>query len=206
MRDFTQFTDEQILNMAKEGDDAAMDHLFRQYKPLVEKRARAYFINGGSPEDLVQEGMIGLFKAIRDFDAEKNVAFFPFADLCIKRQIITAVKGSLRKKHGPLNNYVPLNKPAFEEEESDEDLMDYVPSSRMDDPEDLLISQEEIVRIKEELLGKLSELERQVLALHMDGVNYKEVAEVLHRPVKSIDNALQRIKKKAEEVVQNGKQ
>lgn len=201
MKDYTKLSDEEILQMARDGDDKAMDYLFRLYKPLVEKKSRSYFIVGGSREDLVQEGMIGLFKAIRDFEGSKNVAFFPFADLCITRQIITAVKGAARKKHGPLNNYVPLNKPAFDEGESDEELLDYVPSTAMDDPEDLIIGQEESGRIKEELLSKLSELEKQVLELHINGVSYKEVAEALHRPVKSIDNALQRIKKKAEEVV-----
>ncbi len=203
MKDYSKLTDEEILELVNEGDNRAMDYLFSRYKPLVEKKSRSYFINGGSREDLTQEGMIGLFKAIRDFQAQKNVAFFPFAELCITRQIITAVKRSARKKHGPLNNYVSLNKPAFdfEEEDSDEDMLVYVPSNRIEDPENLIIGQEESFRIKEELLGKLSELEKQVLQLHLSGINYKEVAELLQRPVKSIDNALQRIKKKAEEVV-----
>lgn len=201
MKNYSDYTDEQILGLINEGDNHAMDYLFNRYKPLIEKKSRTYYINGGGREDLMQEGMIGLFKAVRDFDGKKNIAFFPFADLCITRQIITAVKRSSRKKHHPLNNYISLNKPAFEEEESDEDLLDYVPSNRVEDPEDLIIGQEEIVRIKEELLGKLSELEKQVLQLHLNGVSYKEVAEILQRPVKSIDNALQRIKKKAEEVV-----
>lgn len=201
MKDYSNYSDEEIIEMITGGDNQAMDYLFSRYKPLVEKKARSYFINGGSRDDLTQEGMIGLFKAIRDFEADKNIAFFPFADLCITRQIITAVKRSARKKHGPLNNYISLNKPAFEEEESDEDLMDYVPSNRIEDPEDLIIGQEETNRIKVELLGKLSQLEKQVLQLHLSGINYKEVAEILDRPVKSIDNALQRIKKKTEEVV-----
>ncbi|RRD93140.1 RNA polymerase sporulation sigma factor SigH [Clostridiales bacterium COT073_COT-073] len=201
MKDYSIFSDEEILGMINAGDNQAMDYLFRRYKPLVEKKSHSYFISGGGRDDLMQEGMIGLFKAIRDFEAEKNIAFFPFADLCITRQIITAVKRSARKKHGPLNNYISLNKPAFEEEESDEDLLDYVPSNRIEDPEDLIIGQEELLRIKEELLSKLSELEKQVLHLHLSGINYKEVAEILDRPVKSVDNALQRIKKKTEEVV-----
>ena len=201
MKEYSNFTDEELIEMVNTGDNHAMDYLFTRYKPLVEKKSRSYFISGGSRDDLTQEGMIGLFKAIRDFEAEKNIAFFPFADLCITRQIITAVKRSARKKHGPLNNYISLNKPAFEEEESDEDLLDYVPSNRIEDPEDLIIGQEELQRIKDELLSKLSELEKQVLHLHLSGINYKEVAEILDRPVKSIDNALQRIKKKTEEVV-----
>ena len=205
MKDYSNLTDEEILNLISSGDNEAMDYLFSRYKPLVEKKSRSYFINGGSREDLTQEGMIGLFKAIRDFQAQKNSAFFPFAELCITRQIITAVKRSARKKHGPLNNYISLNKPAFdfEEEESDEDMLVYVPAGRLEDPENLIIGQEESARIKEELLGKLSELEKQVLQLHLNGVNYKEVAGILQRPVKSIDNALQRIKKKAEEVVRS---
>lgn len=200
-RDYTTLSEEECLALVRQKDDEALDYLMRQYKPLVDKKSHSYFLIGGSKEDLIQEGMIGLFKAIRDYDASKNVAFYPFADLCITRQMITAVKTANRQKHLPLNTYVSLNKPAFNNETEKEEYIDYLPTKRVNNPEELMIDREAVYHIKQALTEKLSDLERKVLQLHIEGLSYVEVAKVLERPVKSIDNALQRIKKKVEQIL-----
>ena len=192
--------DEQLVDRARSGDDKAIETLLHRYRHYARAKARTYFLAGADREDIVQEGMIGLFKAIRDFQVEKNTAFRAFAELCITRQIITAIKTATRQKHIPLNSYVSLNKPASAGSEGDEDrpLSDALVSSAVVDPAELVISAEEIAAIKASVGRLLSGLETEVLQLYMDGKSYQEIADMLGRHVKSIDNALQRIKRKLE--------
>ena len=193
--------DEELVARARSGDDKAIETLLHRYRHYARAKARTYFLAGADREDIVQEGMIGLFKAIRDFQVEKNTAFRAFAELCITRQIITAIKTATRQKHIPLNSYVSLNKPAAGGAEGEEDrpLSDALVGSAMADPAELVISAEEIASIKQSVGRLLSGLETEVLQLYMDGKSYQEIADMLGRHVKSIDNALQRIKRKLEE-------
>ncbi len=191
--------DEELDDRARGGDDKAIETLLHRYRHYARAKARTYFLAGADREDIVQEGMIGLFKAIRDFQIEKNTAFRAFAELCITRQIITAIKTATRQKHIPLNSYVSLNKPATGGEgDEDRPLSDALMGSAMTDPAELVISAEEIASIKESVGRLLSGLETEVLQLYMDGKSYQEIADMLGRHVKSIDNALQRIKRKLE--------
>jgi len=194
---FNQMDDEEIVAVAIAGDKAAEEYLIHKYKNFVRARARSYFLIGADKEDIVQEGMIGLFKAIRDFKPDKQSSFRAFAELCITRQIITAVKTATRQKHIPLNSYVSLNKPIYDEE-SDRTLLDVITGSRVTDPEELIISREEFSDIEGKMGEVLSPLEWQVLIAYLDGKTYQEIADILDRHVKSIDNALQRVKRKLE--------
>ena len=189
--------DETVVEIATSGDKFAEEYLIHKYKNFVRARARSYFLIGADKEDIIQEGMIGLFKAIRDFKPDKQSSFRAFAELCITRQIITAVKTATRQKHIPLNSYVSLNKPIYDEE-SDRTLLDVITGSRITDPEELIISREEFTDIEGKMGEILSPLEWQVLMAYLDGKTYQEMAVTLKRHVKSIDNALQRVKKKLE--------
>lgn len=201
LNDFTSFTDEELVEMFRDGHKLALDFLLNKYKLLVEKKARTYFLIGASRDDIIQEGMIGLFKAVRDYKNDKQASFYSFADLCITRQMITAVKASTRQKHMPLNSYISLNKPAYEEDNDKTEYVDKYTSKSIINPEDLFIGRENLLTIESELSKRLSKLEKQVIQLYVDGVGYIEIAEILERPVKSIDNALQRIKKKVEQII-----
>ncbi|MGX9136473.1 RNA polymerase sporulation sigma factor SigH [Rummeliibacillus sp. JY-2-4R] len=194
---FEDFTDEQLVEMARNADTDALDFLISKYKPFVRLKVKSYFLIGADKEDIVQEGMIGLYKAIRDFKGDKLASFKAFAELCIKRQIITAIKTATRQKHIPLNSYISLDKPVFEEE-SAKTLMDMLTGETIDDPEKLMIHREEFNHLEEKIGEVLSDLERQVLALYLEGCSYQEISARLDRHVKSIDNALQRIKRKLE--------
>ncbi|MFC4411841.1 RNA polymerase sporulation sigma factor SigH [Chungangia koreensis] len=194
---YESMTDEELVEMVHSGHPDALDFLITKYRQFVRMKARSYFLIGADKEDIVQEGMIGLYKAIRDFKEEKLSSFRAFAELCITRQIITAIKTATRQKHIPLNSSVSLDKPIYDEE-SDRTLMDILRGAVMDDPEDLMIHREEFSHMEEEMSKILSGLERQVLALYLDGQTYHEISEELNRHVKSIDNALQRIKRKLE--------
>jgi len=189
--------DEEIVEFAREGDDAALEHLINKYKNFVRAKARSYFLIGADREDIIQEGMIGLYKAIRDFRMDKLSSFRAFAELCITRQIITAIKTATRQKHIPLNSYVSLNKPIYDED-SDRTLLDIISGSKITDPEELIISREEFDDIEEKMGEILSSLEWKVLMSYLEGKSYQEIAEDLKRHVKSIDNALQRVKRKLE--------
>ena len=191
---FLSMTDEEVVVLAQNGDGQALAYLLNKYKNFVRSKARSYFLIGADHEDIVQEGMIGLYKAIRDFQPSRLASFRSFAELCVKRQIITAIKAATRQKHVPLNSYVSLNKPLYDEE-SDRTLLDVI-EGRVTNPEDLYISQEDLSRIQNQISEVLSDLERQVLEAFMDGKSYQEIAELLGRHVKSIDNALQRVKRK----------
>lgn len=194
---FSSMDDEHVVEMAREGNKAAEEYLIQKYKNFVRAKARSYFLIGADREDIIQEGMIGLFKSIRDFRGDKLSSFRAFAELCITRQIITAIKTATRQKHIPLNSYISLNKPIYDEE-SDRTLLDVISGARITDPEELIISREEFNDIEGKMGEILSPLEWQVLMFYLDGKTYQEIAEDLKRHVKSIDNALQRVKRKLE--------
>lgn len=194
---YDALVDEEIVESAREGDPVAQEYLIKKYKNFVRAKARSYFLIGADREDIIQEGMIGLFKAIRDFRCDKISSFRAFAELCITRQIITAIKTATRQKHIPLNSYVSLNKPIYDEE-SDRTLLDVLSGKKISDPEELLISREEVTNIEAKIGEILSDLEWQVLMFYLQGKSYQEIAEDLDRHVKSIDNALQRVKRKLE--------
>jgi len=196
-RSFDDLGDEEVVAFAREGDDVALEYLIHKYKNFVRAKARSYFLIGADREDIIQEGMIGLYKAIRDFKADKLASFRAFAELCITRQIITAIKTATRQKHIPLNSYVSLNKPLYDDE-SDRTLEDILAGNKVSDPEELVISREEFLDIESKMSEFLSELEWSVLMLYLEGKSYQEIAEQLSRHVKSIDNALQRVKRKLE--------
>jgi len=189
--------DEEVVEFAREGDNVALEYLINKYKNFVRAKARSYFLIGADREDIIQEGMIGLYKAIRDFRMDKLSSFRAFAELCITRQIITAIKTATRQKHIPLNSYVSLNKPIYDED-SDRTLLDVISGSKITDPEELIISREEFDDIEEKMGEILSPLEWKVLMSYLEGKSYQEIAEELERHVKSIDNALQRVKRKIE--------
>lgn len=195
--DFQLMIDEEVVEFAREGDDVALEYLINKYKNFVRAKARSYFLIGADREDIIQEGMIGLYKAIRDFRMDKLSSFRAFAELCITRQIITAIKTATRQKHIPLNSYVSLNKPIYDED-SDRTLLDVISGSKVSDPEELIISREEFDDIEEKMGEILSSLEWKVLMSYLEGKSYQEIAEDLKRHVKSIDNALQRVKRKLE--------
>jgi RNA polymerase sporulation-specific sigma factor len=194
---YEMMMDEEIVQQAKEGNCKAAEYLINKYKNFVRAKARSYFLIGADREDIVQEGMIGLYKAIRDFRQDKLSSFRAFAELCITRQIITAIKTATRQKHIPLNSYVSLNKPLYDEE-SDRTLLDILSGTRITDPEELIISREEFVNIESKIGEILSDLEWEVLMFYLQGKSYQEIACDLDRHVKSIDNALQRVKRKLE--------
>lgn len=189
--------DDEVLQLIHQENKLALDFLINRYRRFVQGKARTYFLIGADREDIIQEGMIGLYKAIRDYDKSKLSSFKAFAELCITRQIITAIKTATRQKHSPLNSYVSLDKPIFDEE-SDRTLLDVIEEVRSIDPEELLVNQEELVDMELKLSELLSGLEKDVLHLYLDGQTYQEISVKLKRHVKSIDNALQRVKRKLE--------
>ncbi|MFC0559093.1 RNA polymerase sporulation sigma factor SigH [Halalkalibacter alkalisediminis] len=193
--------DDDLVIFVRNGDSGALEFLINKYKNFVRAKARSYFLIGADHEDIVQEGMIGLYKAVRDFNGDKLSSFKAFAELCITRQIITAIKTATRQKHIPLNSYVSLDKPLYDEE-SDRTLLDVICGTRVTDPEELLINAEEFADIELKMGELLSDLERQVLMLYLDGRSYQEISVDLNRHVKSIDNALQRVKRKLERYVE----
>lgn len=199
---YEMMVDEEIVELANEGDTIAQEYLINKYKNFVRAKARSYFLIGADREDIIQEGMIGLYKAIRDFRCDKLSSFRAFAELCITRQIITAIKTATRQKHIPLNSYVSLNKPIYDED-SDRTLLDVISGSKITDPEELIISREEFDNIEEKMGEILSSLEWKVLMFYLEGKSYQEIAVDLKRHVKSIDNALQRVKRKLERYLEN---
>lgn len=197
LSDYEYKSDEDVVEYFREGDSEALEFLINKYRNFVRAKARSYFLIGADREDIIQEGMIGLYKSIRDFRTDKQSSFKAFAELCITRQIITAIKTATRQKHIPLNSYVSLDKPIYDED-SDRTLLDVICGSHVSDPEELIINQEEFVGLEDKMSEILSDLERKVLMLYLDGRSYQEIAVDLKRHVKSIDNALQRVKRKLE--------
>ena len=198
---YEEMTDEQIVQLAQAGEEPALVYLLNKYKNFVRSKARSYFLIGVDHEDIVQEGMIGLFKAIRDYREDRLSSFRAFAELCITRQIITAIKTATRQKHIPLNSYVSLNKPIYDEE-SDRTLLDVITEGYLANPEDVLINREDMSLIEVRIAQSLSPLERQVLAKYLQGKSYQEISRDMKRQIKSIDNALQRVKRKLAKIME----
>lgn len=194
-------TDEELLELIRKGDQIAEECLYQRYKQIVRAKVRPYFLIGADHEDLVQEGMIGLYKAVCDYRADRNASFRSFADLCITRQMITAIKRASRKKHSPLNTYVSLNSP-ISETDSDKTLMDLIANLGVSDPEEVFIRQENFENISVHINSVLSKLERTVLRLYLEGLSYQQIAMRIDKPTKAIDNAIQRVKKKLEKALQ----
>jgi len=196
---FYEMSDEQILECIKNGNSDGVDFIMEKYKNLVRQKARTLFLIGGDKDDLIQEGMIGLYKAVRDFDASKESSFFHFADLCITRQLYNAVKASLRQKNIPLNTYVSIYTPLYKEFAEEEDstpLMETILPEQKLNPEEIVIDKENTDMIEYELGKRLSQFENEVLGFYISGLNYQQIAKKLDKSPKSIDNAIQRIKSK----------
>lgn len=189
--------EEEIVIEAQNGDIRAQEYVISKYESFVKAKSKSYFLIGADKEDIYQEGMIGLYKAIRDFNYEKSSTFKGFAELCVTRQIITAIKTATRQKHIPLNTYISLNKPVSEDD-SERTLLDILSTIKISDPEELIIGKEEKARIENAIAKVLSDLEMEVLQSYLDGKSYQEIACDLDRQAKSIDNALQRVKRKLE--------
>ncbi len=201
---YDTMTDEEIVDRIQNGEQPAIDYLMEKYKYLVRSKAKALFLIGGDKDDLIQEGMIGLYKAIRDYQSGKDNSFFNFADLCVSRQIYSAIKASNRKKNIPLNTYISLYAPAYGENgdmEDKESLVDIIHQKYISNPEELVIDKENTSMIEYELVRRLSDLEKQVLGLYMQDLKYIQIAEVLGKEPKTIDNALTRIKTKLNQVL-----
>lgn len=197
MADYIKYSDEQLIERIKEFPEegnAIADYLLEKYKPLVRKLSNEFYIIGGEAEDMIQEGMIGLFKAIRSYEGGKDASFMSFAHLCIRRQVITAMDASRRKKHAPLNSYI-----SFSAEGEEKTKLEELLSDDMDDPETLIIEQEFWEEFYRNLWEKLSKLEQSVLTLYREGRSYTEIADLMCKSPKAIDNALQRIRKKVSE-------
>lgn len=197
---YSQEPDEEIVKKAKGGEEFATEFLINKYRNFVRVKAKSYFLIGADKEDIIQEGMIGLYKAIRDFRSDKLSSFKAFAELCITRQIITAIKTATRQKHIPLNSYISLNKPIYDDD-SDRTMLDILSGTKVTDPEEVFISHELSDDLRERIQENLSELESQVLLSYLEGKSYQEMAKELNRHVKSIDNALQRVKRKIEKTL-----
>lgn len=202
---YENISDEDIVMLIREGDTLAMDYLISKYKNLVRKKAKALYLIGGDHEDLIQEGMIGLYKAIRDYQREKEASFLTFADLCISRQIYTAIKSSNTKKNQPLNNYISIDSSNYSDDvESTDSAVSFIETlahARIMNPEEMFIDKENTSLLEKELYERLSNFERQILNLYMQDYNYSKIAEILNKEPKSVDNALQRIRKKLNQIL-----
>lgn len=192
--------EEEVVFLARDGDENALNYLINKYRGYVYSKAKSYFLVGGDTDDILQEGMIGLFKAIKDFKCDKICSFGPFADICITRQIITAIKTATRQKHMPLNSYVSLNKPVYEDDGETTliDVMDF--SGKMSDPEEMIISREQVEGMEVVFTKVLSKMEKRVLNLYIEGKSHQEISKEINKDMKSVDNALQRVKNKLENI------
>ena len=193
---YESLKDEELITLFRDGDQEAMEMLLNKYKEMVLRKAKSMYILGGDSDDLIQEGMLGLFKAVRDYDCGRDASFRTFAQLCVTRQLYTAVKASSRKTHLPLNTAISLSRPMREDGEEEEEFLDCLEADASSNPEVYLIGQEEMERLEEKIEKELSAFEKQVLELHLTGMGYVEIAHVLNRDEKSTDNALQRIRAK----------
>ena len=197
MKNYEALSDEDLLRLHRAGDARAEEALYARYKQIVRSKARTYFLIGADREDIIQEGMIGLYKAVVDYQFDKNASFRSFAELCITRQIISAIKAATRKKHVPLNTYISFNRPAYESE-NERPLIDVLTSTRISDPEEVLIGRENYAAVADSIEHSLSRLERDTLGLYLYGYSYQQIADHLQVTSKSVDNAIQRVKKKLE--------
>lgn len=201
MADYAQMTDEQLIRQLRAGEEDITDYLMEKYKGMVRKEAKAMYLLGGENDDLIQEGMIGLFKAVRDYDADQEASFGTFARLCVTRQLYSAIEASRRKKHSPLNSYVSFYEK--EDREGGGSLLDTMEAGCESDPEQAFLSKDNARRMEEELEESLSSLEKRVLYLHLRGTDYRTIASLLDRSPKTVDNAIQRIRAKAEKILQD---
>ena len=197
--DYEALTDEELIERIRMGDSDAEDVLYIRYKQVVRSKARTYFLVGADREDIIQEGMIGLYKAVCDYEFGKQASFRAFAELCITRQIITAIKSATRKKHIPLNTYVSLSRPVYEDGDGERTLIDVLETTRISDPEEALIGRESYEAVARDIENALSKLEREALSLYLQGLSYQQIAAAMGRSTKCVDNAIQRVKKKLEE-------
>lgn len=200
-QDYSQLEDDELIKIIHDGDSRAEEVLIKRYKNFVLAKSRSYFLVGAGREDIVQEGMIGLYKAVRDYRIDRLASFRSFAELCITRQIITAIKAATRQKHQPLNSYISLNKPIYDEE-SDRTLLDILKGTKLNNPEELFVSKETYDLIENQISEMLSTLEFDVLQEYLNGKSYQDIADTLDKHVKSVDNALQRVKRKLEEFLE----
>lgn len=201
MPQYKDLTDEQLIRMLRNGDCAIIDFLMEKYKGLVRKEAKAMYLLGGENDDLIQEGMIGLFKAVQDYDINQDTSFYSFARLCVTRQLYSAIESSKRKKHSPLNSYISL----YDRESTEEgiNLLDTIEADGDSNPEQAFVSRDNARRFEEKLEKCLSDLERRVLYLHLLGTDYRTIARLLDKSPKTVDNAIQRIKMKAQKIIRN---
>jgi len=199
---YSELSDDDILQLYRQGDDLALDFLIDKYKPLVRLKSRTYFIIGADRDDLSQEGMIGLFKATRDYKPSSGSSFHSFAAMCITRQIITAIKAASRQKHMPLNSYISFSNPVSNSDDTNETLLEKLPSTRLSDPEELLIGREDKLFIESSMEKILSVLELQVLSLYLSGNSYNEIAAALSQNTKAVENALGRVRRKVTKIVE----
>ena len=197
MKSYDSMTDDELLSLHRAGDARAEETLYARYKQIVRSKARTYFLVGADHEDIIQEGMIGLYKAVMDYQFDKAASFRGFAELCITRQIITAIKSATRKKHVPLNTYISFNRSVFEGE-NERPLIDVLTSTRISDPEEVLIGRESYAAVADSIEHSLSKLEHNALGLYLYGYSYQQIADMLQITTKSVDNAIQRVKKKLE--------
>ncbi len=202
MEQYERMTDEQLIRKLRDGEGRIIDYLMEKYKDLVRKEANTMYLLGGENDDLIQEGMIGLFKAVQNYRTEEETSFFSFAKLCIRRQMYSAIKASKRKKHGPLNSYVSI----YELRDDKGTLLETMEDDALSNPEDLLVSQEYTQILENKLQESMSDLESRVLYLHVRGVDYRTIAKLLEKSPKTVDNALQRIKNKTEKILENEKE
>ena len=200
--EYGAMTDEELVMLAKKRDNTASDELYHRYKNIVRGKARPYFLVGADRDDLIQEGMIGFFKAVRDYDSSKNDSFRPFAEMCIVRRILTAIKQATRNKHMPLNKYESLYRSVYDDD-SEKQLLDMIGMSSASDPEELYLKQEFSRSVEETMRTELTPFEHSVLKRFLDGMSYSEIAASLGRTSKAVDNALQRIRKKLEKVLES---
>lgn len=199
--DYEQISDEELIDRLRGGEERVMDYICDKYKNLVRSKAKSMFILGGDSEDLIQEGMIGLFKAVRDYDCGRDASFYTFADLCISRQMYTAVQASKRQKHIPLNTYISLYGNTVAEDKEEPSLLEALPDPTELNPEEMFLDKERVAYLEKIIENELSSFEKQVLDLYMTGMSYTQIAKVLGRDEKSTDNALQRLKSKIKKML-----
>ncbi len=200
--DYEPYTDEELIDRLRRGEDTIMDYICDRYKNLVRSKAKSMFILGADSDDLIQEGMIGLFKAVRDYDMGRDASFFTFAELCVSRQMYTAVQAAKRQKHVPLNTYISLDAGGTNQEDRDESTLAELIADRAElSPEEMVLDKERVAYLEKTIETELSDFEKQVLDLYMTGMSYSQIAKVLGREEKATDNALQRLKAKIKKVL-----
>lgn len=205
MNAYEKLTDEQLIQNLRDGDVAVIDYIMEKYKDFVRKKVRVMYLLGGENDDLIQEGMIGLFKAVQDYDEKKGMSFSSFANLCVSRQLSTAIEASQRKKHLPLNSYISLYGGGESEEENSGALIDTIQDDNGENPEEIILSREAAENFRAELNEALSSFEQKVLYLHLMGTGYVKIAELLNKSPKAVDNAIQRIRGKAKKLMDDRK-